>query len=579
MVWLEKRDVEALAAPLAMWNHIRDGRDLSGISRPTVGFRVTQPFTSPNLKSRFMPGMQGQVLSCSGDAAYVQVRDLFDAKGLPLKDWIHHSCIEIGTRQYGTWEIDTCMVPRIPSRLTSSELDLLEDPNYKHIALGISTFLRTLAKTKPPGISSENLERLGGQSGSMVPWITTKIIDGIRNAGLISVLNNPDFTTDELAANATMDCATSSARNECGFYMRRYTGTDMNRTKKSCSFYVGQSADLNKRYHKWSSEGHEDLTKHSDSIAMHALCLVPKVFFDDHKYIVEQLFTSLFQTYKGEIINRTRAVDLNDAQNQFHVKNCYDMNNIATEAAKESGWTGAVQRRSFWEGSFSSCEGLNWQSPISEAPAYESSVWLRTDGFMPDPENGNKAVPISNFTREVPKKMQVIQPSKGQKSQDPAFVIFHLQSENKDDYQMRISRTLPGNTSKDGVTWPAEGTYFDLTFEVRTDWKPHPYSWARLPLFGPFGDWDRANSWALSINWKDPSGNHRSKYLHCERPHAMMSESNGSIVPYVRGIEVRVLCGLLIYGHCVFSALKYHANRHTGHPLAVQGEDPGEPAT
>jgi hypothetical protein len=538
MVWIEKSDAQALSATTELWKQIRDGRNPSSIARPTFGFRVTKPFTSPKLKSEFLPGMQGQVLFCQGDGAWVQVRDLFNTKGEFLKDWISRNAIEIGTTPYGTWKIEICQIPRTSSKLTADELSLLNNPDCKYITTAISTFLRTLARTDPSGLTSDNLERLGGQSGTKVAWMTTKIIEGIKRAGLLRVLNDPQFTIEHLMANSTLDCKTSDARHKSGFYFRRYIEPNPNRPKKHCSLYVGQSGDLQSRSQGWTRGGHEEIIEKSESIDMRAICIVERVFYDDHKYIVEQLFTSLLQTYRGVLLAKTATTTDGDVQESFNIKNCLDMTQIATAAAKESGWTGAVLRKSFWVDSFASCAGLNYQSPIVEAPMYEQCVWLRTDGYMPD--DSGKSVPISNFRRAVPKMMTVIAPSQGSASKDKSFIIWSLVSDNK-EYRLRVSRTLPKGGLKDGLEWPAENTYYDITFEVRTDWKPHKYSWARLPLLGPFEDWDRANSWALRIDWKDPSGQNRFKYLHCERPHLIMNkDSNGSIQAYARGIEVRL---------------------------------------
>jgi hypothetical protein len=55
--------------------------------------------------------MQGQVLYRKGEAVRVQVRDLFDANGEFLVDWIHESCVELGTKPYDTWTIDVCNIP------------------------------------------------------------------------------------------------------------------------------------------------------------------------------------------------------------------------------------------------------------------------------------------------------------------------------------------------------------------------------------------------------------------------------------------------------------------------------------
>jgi hypothetical protein len=159
---------------------------------------------------------------------------------------------------------------------------------------------------------------------------------------------------------------------------------------------------------------------------------------------------------------------------------------------------------------------------------------------MPDPEELGKSIPISNFTREVPKKMKVIPAGKKSASKGAWFIAFDIQSQEKKDYLFRISRVLPKNFSSSGVEWPIPGSTYNITIEVRTDWKPHPFSWARLPLIGPFKDWDRANSWAIAMHWVDKYDQHQTRYLHCENRYEVLNKtSHGSIQPYARGIEVR----------------------------------------
>jgi hypothetical protein len=184
-----------------------------------------------------------------------------------------------------------------------------------------------------------------------------------------------------------------------------------------------------------------------------------------------------------------------------------------------------------------------FKTPISEAPKCEPGVWLESRGYRQDPENPGKSFPLSNFVSQAPKKMTVQTPGPTSACQNKSFIIFDLKTSYEsanEGYTWRTSRVLPKDFSSDGVDWPAEGSFFTVTFEVRTDWKPHPFSWARLPLIGPFHDWDRANSWAMSISWVDASGQDRLKYLHCENSTRMLNKASmGSIQPYARGIEVR----------------------------------------
>jgi hypothetical protein len=74
-------------------------------------FCVKALFQSPE-NNIFLPGMQSQVLQCQGDAAFVQACDLFDTKGVPIKDWISRSVIDMGAQPYGPWAIDACQITR-----------------------------------------------------------------------------------------------------------------------------------------------------------------------------------------------------------------------------------------------------------------------------------------------------------------------------------------------------------------------------------------------------------------------------------------------------------------------------------
>lgn len=168
-----------------------------------------------------------------------------------------------------------------------------------------------------------------------------------------------------------------------------------------------------------------------------------------------------------------------------------------------------------------------------------TTVWLRTDAWMPDVEDPTTSIQIANFTREVPEKMTVLTGENESTLPEKSFIIFSLKAELTKDYQFEIRRTLPEVPSSDGVDWPVENSTFNVTFEVRLDRKPHPFSWARLPPNGPFPDWDQANSWAVSMDREDADRNPQSKYLHCEQPLVMVDkDSPDSLLSYARGIEM-----------------------------------------
>jgi hypothetical protein len=104
-----------------------------------------------------------------------------------------------------------------------------------------------MAETQPTGLNLDNLDKLGGKSGSKVVWITARVIEGIEKAGLLKVLNNPRFAVKELLANATLNCS-SSVQYRSGFYFRHYVEPIPGQGKKGCSLYIGQSGNINARY-------------------------------------------------------------------------------------------------------------------------------------------------------------------------------------------------------------------------------------------------------------------------------------------------------------------------------------------
>ncbi|KAG9192142.1 hypothetical protein G6011_10876 [Alternaria panax] len=320
-----------------------DADPVSGLPR-TVGFRVKNYFKSSRapLRSEFVPGRQGQ-----GKGVYVQVKDTFDANRNPLKDWIHQHFIEIGTEIYGNWKIDVCNILRASLKLTPDEPTLFYNP-----------------KTDPGCLMEADLGRLGGSTGDKVPWITANVLAGVDKAGLLAVLNNPQFTMTELEASANLDCTLSVAKNEGGIYFRRYVESKSipGQSKKPLSLYVGQTVDFYGRYMAWTTAGHEDLKEKSESVEMRALCRLELLFYKEHKFTIEQLFTSLLQTYKQELPDGT--ADLRDVQSIFNTKNCSDMDKIASASAHDSKWTGALQRKSFWNSSFSTCAGPNHPARI-----------------------------------------------------------------------------------------------------------------------------------------------------------------------------------------------------------------------
>ena len=572
MVWLESAHIaEAFSNPVtkAFFTGTRDGLDPMKFKRPKFGFRIKEPGRGPH-GPEWKLGMQGTVLYCDRGMSYVESLDARtdpdDSR--PIQAWIPSSKIEVSNQPYFLWKVDVSSVPRAAGKLTQNEREYLNGEAYRYLATAIGAFLKTLAQNKPQCLSDEDFTTLGNTQASRFPYITSMVIRGINRAGLVSTLNRRDFTINDIITNSKIDCTERRDRRICGWYMRAYV------TKKPrgdiLDFYIGQSADLERRGASYTgSNYHNALIKKSNFIAMRAICVVEKDFYDRHKFIVEQTFVSLFQSYRDSLKLRQESEDDNvyieneekDEEEEeeaeeggmkhdhrlrevHHLKNFLELDAIAKAAAKISQWTGAVDRKSFAPNAVS-CHGVNHQSPLVESSVLAISPYLRTDSWMPDPDNNGTAVPVANFLRATPKRATlVVDISKKDTKVLEIFTLLRAETSTEAKFHLHISKTLTkdeATTNFNDISYPKEGRFFDITFEVRLDWKPHPYSWARLPLVGCFDDWDRANSWALKIGWIDSLGTHRTRYIQSVlnfAPVADLEKANGAIHGYARGIEV-----------------------------------------
>jgi hypothetical protein len=282
-LFLEQKDVEALSYwSKNTWRGIRDGvKSQSDLTRPRFGFRVIKPFKLDG-KSQRLPDMQGVILGCKDEFAYIQTGDLFTTDREPLKDYIHKNAIERGFKHYGSWQVDASFIPRSVSKLSPAELKHFQDPGSKHLASAVMAFLKTLAVNNPTALSKDNLDHLGGESGTNVAFLTSKIVEGVKNAGLLSTLNNPHFTIDGLINNATFDCHSYQDRDKAGIYIRTYHMSISGQSTKHCILYVGQSGDLETRAKYWKKQTAHELVADAESVEMHAICLMPKEIYYEY---------------------------------------------------------------------------------------------------------------------------------------------------------------------------------------------------------------------------------------------------------------------------------------------------------
>jgi hypothetical protein len=138
---------------------------------------------------------------------------------------------------------------------------------------------------------------------------------------------------------------------------------------------------------------------------------------------------------------------------------------------------------------------------------------IRQDELFEVPES-NKLVGIVNFRTATQKTTAYNrQPGTTNQSIIEWFNISWFDDENGKMDHWRIASVHSDTTIAEGIDIPPRDTVYEIVFEVRLDGKSHSMSYFRGPEVPVFLNSSIADSWALRIEWKDPNGQHRSRYI------------------------------------------------------------------
>jgi hypothetical protein len=461
-------------------------------------------------------GTQGKVIELqkdNGPWARVGIPGIKDAIAIPKQ------CLQGGSVPWeGQWPMYTNLVIPTVAQPNNSQDD------QALLVRSISTFLKAIIKCKAPFITNALISLLGGESGAKVKTVTATMTAGVDQAGLLELLNQDDFTFDSMVHNATFAIDDNYTHGKGGIYFRRYQ--DLNGEYHA---YIGKAQDFRQRYEHYKTKTtgryHDNLRDHPGSTnSMHALCFLPKKQPLSLFLVCEQVFVSLFETYRPGLLNLDAPVSVERPDYMNHVEAARYMHEAAKAAASASKWPGGTSRTSF------GCKfGVNVSSPLSEC-TFEKALWLRTDATIQ--LQTKEIVPVAKFRRTTPERLSNIQKTK-EGARIGVLSISGYQFEGKTNIVFR------SDVSKvDGFDAPRENDSFQLVFEVRLDGKPHQKSWARLPHIGPFMNWDIANSWALRIEWRDPQEHWRSRYCQSVTQQRIPDTQPGTLDTYVNGAGI-----------------------------------------
>ncbi|KAG9197184.1 hypothetical protein G6514_002207 [Epicoccum nigrum] len=494
-------------------------------------------------RQHILPGMQGYVTRHLGTLVEVVVLN-----------WSYNG--EIIQTVLPVWGLKFGDVKRPDKEqwVVNYKYEFLTESNLSDLGLGT-------IRGPSPGLelSLASFLRLCGKSGSK--WIPddfhaltkkyslgamTKIL--MRALGkAATVLDKSDFTIEDLKRETRRIRDRKGDKNNVRFivYWIWYEEED-----GTTHLYVGKAIDVDNRLQSYAQSlkpGNSNYSLYHSQLRLKAKSRHMGVLFDletadryaEFAGIAEQVGVSFLETYRPALEALSKKVNsiemicewgdgsegtqsanaIKSRQRAENIEHHLTFKAIAKEAFTQSGYVGAVNRPNFGVS-----KGVNWNSPLPEAStstSFTQALWLQSEVFYLDPDSltSYKIVSLAKSKKQVSHWISH-DAGTGSKKYPTLIQTWYVGSDQKGTTNplLRIQNTLTVTEGDDGTTvddtqWPPEGTPVYTRFEVRLDWKAHPNSWARLPDVGPFGDWERANGWAFSIDWKDQSGKPWSRYL------------------------------------------------------------------
>jgi hypothetical protein len=488
------------------WANLRDGQDMSN-NPLRVGFtcRVIKDWHANDSDRVFEAGMTGKVLAFNEYSVSVGFQ------GLQVAHTVPRDILEGGPVRWGIWTTrDSDLNLEVaPSNTRDIDLDeqfpkavqafmlALKDSNFAQIGVHLSII---------------------GSHGENIDSLTRRFVGGVRNAGLLDTFNMPDFTVQDIIQNASLTIGNNDASRRSGVYLRIYTHigevheieTYVGKSKRFCQPYlrVVSPAAKTKDPNHWIRHHSDDITA-----VWVALCILDNMP-DTVLLLAEQILVSLLETYRADMINPTSTESEIDSLEGFQ-SSAMTMHAVAGAAQQVSKWPGATLSR---PQRYGAAKGMNISSPIVEQ-GRDRSQFIRQDALF-DVTGSDKFVPVSNFRRAIPKTAKYNEQPGSKNQQVITWITMSYYDQNEGKLKpWHIASLYTDEEVAEAIHVPPPDTVYGTVFEVRLDGKPHPMTYFRGPKIPIFHNSDIADSWALRIEWTDPKGQPRSRYVQPMETH------------------------------------------------------------
>jgi hypothetical protein len=296
---------------------------------------------------------------------------------------------------------------------------------------------------------------------------------------------------------------------------------------------VGKTVDYRDRWgsHPDSLSSYGELTNNSSVLKSVALYIMADDDNIDFSYLVEQIFVCLLETYRSDLLVDEESTFRVDADSPIEhaeaIETALYFRKVSERVFQRTYFPGAINRNGF-NVSF----GANYSSPFKEwSMKSEQLLFLRHDTLVKSRIDG-LTMPISIF-RTARSKIAYY---RTKQRASAGFEINCFQKSHNGSYFFGASHT---QFIMDGTMGPEDGKSYYLVFEVRTDGLAHPNAWSRLPIVGPYYNWEQGRSLAVRIEWEHPagSGKYRFRYMHTRKIFTFKDKTiRGSSINYIKSI-------------------------------------------
>lgn len=253
--------------------------------------------------------------------------------------------------------------------------------------------------------------------------------------------------------------------------------------------------------------------RQSKSCQMYILCKTAGsgLYFQ----LIEQIMILIMGTYGYKItqwiedIKNNESMAVDDVVRKMNgMESAKLLLDIANSVFRDVGWTPLCSRPSF-----GISRVLNYESPLRGGPHIDKILWMLT--VQPGVKSSYRRSALTATTSTSTPSIHFLNGN----TYEAAYPRINKEHSTQTIYFRRDE------------SYPSTKAEVTIVFEIMHNNAPHPYTWARLPDFGPYSDWHIANTLAIRIEWQE-QGQWKYRYIQKIERAFMKTDDPGCLRAY-----------------------------------------------